>query len=231
MAKTPDERREQNRIHAQEKRDADREAFRKYRREHYAKHREEIRAYQKANPPRTKEEVAEYNRQYREKNPDKIKANSKSYYWANRDRVLSNAKAWQKSHPEYDRERHRRNPARARAANGKRKALMRGADGSYRMKDISRLYFAQGGLCHCGIPLDNFDIDHIIPLSRRGTNWPWNLQLLCPPCNARKSNKMPTWQEIFTARPNLLTLPSLTRITADSDVGTISSVASGQVAR
>ena len=44
---------------------------------------------------------------------------------------------------------------------------------------------------YCGCRLDdNFHVDHIIPLTREGTsNWPSNLQLLCPSCNPSKGAK------------------------------------------
>jgi 5-methylcytosine-specific restriction endonuclease McrA len=36
-----------------------------------------------------------------------------------------------------------------------------------------------------------YDIDHIVPLARRGTNDSRNLQVLCPTCNRRKAAKHP----------------------------------------
>ena len=37
---------------------------------------------------------------------------------------------------------------------------------------------------------ENLTIDHIIPLSKGGTNNPDNLQTLCSSCNKKKSNKV-----------------------------------------
>lgn len=43
-------------------------------------------------------------------------------------------------------------------------------------------------LCvHCG-KRRKLTIDHILPLSKGGTNHAWNLQPLCKPCNSSKSN-------------------------------------------
>lgn len=45
--------------------------------------------------------------------------------------------------------------------------------------------------CHCGKKLsigDNFTVEHVIPLSKGGTNEPWNIVALCKDCNTNKSN-------------------------------------------
>ena len=33
-------------------------------------------------------------------------------------------------------------------------------------------------------------VDHIIPLSRGGSNWPWNIRPLCEPCNDMKGPRL-----------------------------------------
>lgn len=40
---------------------------------------------------------------------------------------------------------------------------------------------------YCGNPDDNFEVDHIIPKSKRGTEHIYNLVLSCHKCNLRKS--------------------------------------------
>jgi 5-methylcytosine-specific restriction endonuclease McrA len=45
--------------------------------------------------------------------------------------------------------------------------------------------------CRVSFPsIDYLEVDHIIPVSRRGTDRPSNLQLLCPKCNKRKGSKI-----------------------------------------
>jgi 5-methylcytosine-specific restriction endonuclease McrA len=46
--------------------------------------------------------------------------------------------------------------------------------------------------------LSDFEVDHIKPRSKRGTDRPSNLQLLCKECNRKKSDK--PWRKTTTAR-------------------------------
>jgi len=49
--------------------------------------------------------------------------------------------------------------------------------------------------CGRSFPIDIMEIDHINPFSKRGSDAPRNLQLLCPACNRKKS-----FQEINQAK-------------------------------
>lgn len=73
-----------------------------------------------------------------------------------------------------------------------RLARKKGAEGEYSIYDIIVLRLLQADRCaYCEtyIP-DCYEIDHIHPLARGGSNWPSNLQLLCKPCNMRKWAKV-----------------------------------------
>lgn len=58
---------------------------------------------------------------------------------------------------------------------------------------ISRIRALQRNRCAiCRVSLRNGDhVDHIIPLARGGTHTSGNIQLLCPTCNVRKSDRDP----------------------------------------
>lgn len=79
------------------------------------------------------------------------------------------------------------------ARDHKRRAAARNAPGYFIAEDINRIYLQQRGRCaYCPIRLRwKFHRDHIVPLSRGGTNWPNNIQLLCRGCNQRKHATMP----------------------------------------
>jgi 5-methylcytosine-specific restriction endonuclease McrA len=103
---------------------------------------------------------------------------SRAYYLLNKDRIIKARKP------------PRRDALRASAANTRARRL--GVPGRFYAKDIDDSYIEQMGLCvYCQCNLRHgYHVDHIIPITRLGTsNYPSNLQLLCPPCNHSKSNK------------------------------------------
>lgn len=79
-----------------------------------------------------------------------------------------------------------------RAAYERRRARLLGAEGTYTVADVDLQYRSQRGLCwHCGEELNGvFQADHLIPLTRGGTNWPNNIVCSCPRCNRSKHNKL-----------------------------------------
>lgn len=74
-----------------------------------------------------------------------------------------------------------------------RRARKRSAEGEHTADDIAVIRKAQKDRCgYCGVKLKGKGhIDHIIALSRGGSNWPRNIQLLCGPCNLSKGARDP----------------------------------------
>lgn len=79
----------------------------------------------------------------------------------------------------------------ARACTAKRRALKLAAGESYTKEDVARLYGKQEGLCaYCPKPLlRDYEVDHVVPLSRGGSNGIENIALACMPCNRSKGSK------------------------------------------
>ena len=78
------------------------------------------------------------------------------------------------------------------------RARRRQAKGTHTAQDIQKQYANQKGRCYyCHTKISGvYHIDHVIPLSRGGTNWPDNLVIACPSCNRSKYNKLPhEWAE------------------------------------
>lgn len=87
------------------------------------------------------------------------------------------------------------NPDAVLASGNKRRARIRGVGGTYVPADITNILKQQKYKCaECGTSVrkrENRNIDHVLPLALGGTNWPSNLQVLCPSCNFSKGAKHP----------------------------------------
>lgn len=126
-----------------------------------------------------------------------VREYSKAYNKTHRDPIKSRArvKAWVKANP-LKKKRHVQ-LHRARKAS---------AVGSFSPSDVEMLLLEQGGRCPCGCDISkNYTIDHMTPLSRGGSNWPDNLQLLCRSCNSSKNTKtMAEWLDARGISPGML---------------------------
>lgn len=81
----------------------------------------------------------------------------------------------------------------------RRRARLLQAEGSHNSSDIVRILEDQNGRCaYCGIPVfDDYHVDHVQPLTQGGSNWPDNLAIACPECNASKNNRTPEqWEGV-----------------------------------
>lgn len=97
--------------------------------------------------------------------------------------VCQKAKAWAALNPERVREIKLRSKAKRRSSSG----VFSTSD----VKDLMRIQRGECACCSTKLSVTGFEIDHIIPICRGGTNFRGNLQLLCPRCNRRKSSRLP----------------------------------------
>lgn len=113
---------------------------------------------------------------------DRAKANAAMAIWREKNRESLRAAS---------REWYAANPDKRRVKEQARRARARKAEGKFTVADIERITKAQNGLCACCRKDRKLTIDHIVPLSKGGSNWPSNIQMLCSPCNTRKNDKDP----------------------------------------
>lgn len=114
-----------------------------------------------------------------------LQLSRKRYAENNRDKLRELNKRWVRENPEMN-----------RAKANRRRAKKAGTEGSYSKADIEELKAMQFNLCgnhkcRANLSVTKFHVDHIVPLHHGGTNWPDNLQLLCPFCNGSKGHKLP----------------------------------------
>lgn len=167
-----------------------------------------VRAYQKAN----KRKRAEYNRAHYEANKERIKEYQRVHYEANRERMLiyrrthyqankesiaEDQRVYRKINrervKEYMRTYHKTHLEERKALRRRRRARQRSAEGRHTGADIKRQYSAQKGKCYyCGKKVrDKYHVEHVVPLSRGGSDGPDNIVIACPACNLAKHDKLP----------------------------------------
>lgn len=84
-------------------------------------------------------------------------------------------------------------PERGRECARNRRALKRNAPGTHTAADVAAQYERQHGRCYyCGAKVcEAYHVDHVLPLSKGGSNGPENLVIACPQCNMSKHDKLP----------------------------------------
>ena len=161
---------------------------------------------------KNKETVNQRSKIWAKNNPDKVKESSKKFYKDNRDKMLKYQYEYEsristiKMRAEYRRNNKEKllesskrwvknNPEKVLAKYHNYRARKRNAEGTHTGEDIKALFTSQNGICNgCGCKLQTsgrkkYHIDHIVALANGGSNYPSNLQLLCPSCNTSKCDK------------------------------------------
>lgn len=144
--------------------------------------------------------------EWNKRNRDKCRESSRKWEAKNIEKRSKARNLWWKTHPEKQREQCEKykekrqlstklwiikNKETVLCYTRNRRSLKKNAEGFHTKADILILLKNQGSLCNiCSNYLYKYHVDHIIPLSRGGSNWPGNLQILCPHCNTSKGSKL-----------------------------------------
>ncbi len=131
------------------------------------------KARREADPQR----IQKKDQRYYEANRERINARNRAYYPANREKALADVALWREANREKTRQyEHRRRTVLEEA-------------GSHTPEEWRRILDFYGHTCPgCGSS-ERLTVDHVVPLSKGGSNAADNLQPLCVRCNAAKGNR------------------------------------------
>ena len=175
----------------------------------WAREHRNVKKVYEAQPPRpegpprvkkTKDEVKlskiELQKKWSKDNPDKIKAIRQREYQKNKIRYRTANKLWlsnsdnKEKNDKYRQEWLSNNKVKLSSYRANYSALQAQAHGVCNSTQLNARIEYYGNACWvCGKSYEA--IDHLIPLSRGGTNWPANLAPICKSHNSSKGAKTP----------------------------------------
>ena len=131
------------------------------------------------------------NRAWRENNKDRARETNQKWYANNAERVCENSRKWYKENRERKGETQRlwrkENPEKYRAIVCRRRARTAGGGGSHTEGEWLVVCASYGNRCLCCGVGGKMTVDHVVPLSRGGSDSIGNLQPLCMTCNLKKA--------------------------------------------
>jgi 5-methylcytosine-specific restriction endonuclease McrA len=125
---------------------------------------------------------------YRQRCADSIKKQQRSNYLRNAEKRKAYAEAWHKANPDkfksYQSISKKRNKESI-AANTRRRNAKRKENGIYKISKQELIKLNEGSCFYCG-STQRITVDHVVAISRGGTDSIGNLVSACKSCNSQK---------------------------------------------
>jgi hypothetical protein len=155
--------------------------------ERKAKHRARAKAYYQAN----REKRKAYQRAYYWNDPIKAREAALKYQKYHLAARMEKIRAWQKANPE-KRAAHQRkywdtHPGQRTVYKHVRRVRITGSRTHFTAADVREKLRVQCGHCiFCKKKLTKYQVDHLVPVCRGGSNEACNIAIVCKPCNLHK---------------------------------------------
>jgi 5-methylcytosine-specific restriction endonuclease McrA len=147
----------------------------------FCRNQRDYKEYRKNWQIENKDKMVGYNRKYRQSHKEKVNAYKR--YWNGtpngKKSHLETNKRWRKKYPEKKRHQWMMDYAR--------KKKIEGTFSLSQWEDLKKKFDNRCAICG---EYKLLTIDHIIPVTKNGTNYIWNIQPLCRECNSRKNNRI-----------------------------------------
>ena len=143
------------------------------------------------------EQISEYKKAWTEANAARTAASKREHYERNREEVIARSKEWAEDNAEKVRQ--------FKANNGrKRRAAKHASPGNFTAKEFEELCERYGNRCLCcGAEGGLLEADHVVPLTRGGSDDIGNIQPLCGVCNRSKFAKTVDYRACDDVPPGL----------------------------
>lgn len=171
--------------------------FNARRREEYVKSPEKILERNKQWRNANKDEINRRCREKRAANPEKYRKQDRDFYKNNREQIIEKTRQKRAKNPHkhryWNRRWSKRNPEKRTIQRQKRRALLNKSNGAYTVEQweqLKRKYGYRCLKCNRHEPEIKLTGDHVVPLSKGGSNTIDNIQPLCIQCNSGKKDKI-----------------------------------------
>lgn len=152
------------------------EQVRQTQKTYHQEHKDEIAKKQQEYLQHHVEERSEYNHQYHITHYDIILRNHRLYYLRHKEEDDAKHSLYQKEHPEISQVGHEQ--YRARLFN---------SEGSFTVDEFRQKCLEYNNSCaYCKQECESLTVDHVIPLSKGGSNYISNIVPACLSCNSKK---------------------------------------------
>lgn len=141
-----------------------------------------------------KERILAYKRRWAADNSESIISSKRDYYERNREKVISRSKKWARENAEKVKISKINNRRKRRAAKNM-------GGGHFTAEEFDALCSVYGYACLCcGVTDRILEADHVVPLTKGGSDDIGNIQPLCGECNRREFTAITDYRREVTAQ-------------------------------